>query len=165
MARQPTPAIRPPHSSCPGPQICQQYSIEKIKTIGDCYMCVAWEDWYPPAVMAKNALRAAERMHGIIAVLPCNDRPMAIRVGVHGGPAVSGIIGKSRFCFDMWGVCRAAPPFPVATIGCAGPLVAPLPQKMRDPAAARPVPCAPWPPPRGQGCIRTADSSHFPHFS
>ena len=44
-------------------------------------------------------------MHRIIYHHPLNGIQLSFRVGIHAGDVVSGIIGKSKFCFDIWGVC------------------------------------------------------------
>ena len=84
-------------------QICKREDVEKIKTIGDCYMCVAWANGDTRAQGAKKVLSVARCMHHTAALYPLNGQQLSIRAGVHGGPVVSGMIGKSRFCFDIWG--------------------------------------------------------------
>ena len=91
---------------CTRPQICKELCVEKIKTIGDCYMCVAWPDEsHSRKDCAHRVLLVAQEMHRLIALQHIEQSPLAIRAGIHGGPVVSGIIGKNKFCFDIWGVC------------------------------------------------------------
>ena len=81
--------------------------MEKIKTIGDCYMCVAWTDTCSRLDAALRMVQLAQEMHSITATLPLDGSPLSLRAGIHAGSVVSGIIGKSKFCFDIWGVCCA----------------------------------------------------------
>ena len=87
--------------------ILGKYRIEKIKTIGDAYMCVAGL----PEVYADNAEEA------IKAALDIRDFMLKykaerdkeglpgfeIRIGVHTGPVVAGIVGVKKFAYDIWG--------------------------------------------------------------
>ena len=90
-------------------QACMHFDVEKVKTIGDCYMCVTWgEDLETAAVSAQDMLKVANEFHRIISWAPLNGQTLAVRVGMHIGPAVSGIIGRTKFAFDIWGVCPFA---------------------------------------------------------
>ena len=85
-------------------QACQVHQVEKIKTIGDCYMCVGWAaEEGDEATSAGNVLAVAKAMHGIVARLPLQDRRLSMRAGMHVGSVVSGIIGRTKFAFDIWG--------------------------------------------------------------
>ena len=92
-------------------QVCAKNGVEKIKTIGDCYMCVAWRDDIvveSDAAICSQVMNVAQAMHQIISMHPFDGVLLAIRAGMNCGPAVSGIIGKNKFCFDLWGVCFVA---------------------------------------------------------
>ena len=85
-------------------EVCQARRVEKIKTIGDCYMCVGWPDaGADEAASAWNVLMVAKEMHRIVATIPLGDKHLAMRAGMHVGLVVSGIIGRSKFAFDIWG--------------------------------------------------------------
>jgi class 3 adenylate cyclase len=77
--------------------------VEKIKTIGDNYMVVAG---VPQAradhasIAADVALRMVKSSQRMRAQLPV---PLPIRVGLHSGPVMAGIIGTHRFAYDVWG--------------------------------------------------------------
>jgi adenylate cyclase len=77
--------------------------VEKIKTIGDNYMVVAGvpqirSDHASVAVeVALKMVKVSERLR---AQLPL---PLPIRVGLHSGPVMAGIIGTHRFAYDVWG--------------------------------------------------------------
>jgi class 3 adenylate cyclase len=77
--------------------------IEKIKTIGDCYMAVAGltvELDDPPVAMVEMALemhRAIDQFNAL------HGTSLQIRIGINCGPVVAGVIGKSKFIYDLWG--------------------------------------------------------------
>ena len=80
-----------------------KHGTEKIKTIGDCYMAVAGLNGDGPG--------GAKALGGLaLAMLDANaQRPtlggqrMRLRVGLHCGPATAGVIGDTRFSYDVWG--------------------------------------------------------------
>jgi class 3 adenylate cyclase len=77
--------------------------IEKIKTIGDCYMAVAGltvELDDPAVAMVEMALE----MHRAIDQFNAqHGTSFQIRIGINCGPVVAGVIGKSKFIYDLWG--------------------------------------------------------------
>jgi class 3 adenylate cyclase len=83
--------------------LAQQHGIEKIKTIGDAYMAICGA----PVVVDHQVERMADFALAIVKV--CNQVSkttgfdLALRVGIHTGPAVAGVIGSSRLCYDLWG--------------------------------------------------------------
>jgi class 3 adenylate cyclase len=85
-------------------RIIAAHGLEKIKTIGDSYMAVAGvpEPLGDPVRAACDAalqiLEAAPR----IADLAGSDE-WHIRIGIHAGPLVAGVIGKQKFSYDVWG--------------------------------------------------------------
>lgn len=83
-------------------EISEVTGVEKIKTIGDEYMVVAGLDG-PSAgheEMAEIALGMRDRIRHLAA-----DRslPLRLRIGIHCGPVVAGVIGRRKFSFDLWG--------------------------------------------------------------
>ncbi|MEZ4980048.1 MAG: adenylate/guanylate cyclase domain-containing protein [Saprospiraceae bacterium] len=87
--------------------ICEKYGIEKIKTIGDAYMAAGGLP-SPNFTHAKDVVNAALEMAKIVekgkakkiaAGLPFFE----IRIGVHTGPVVAGIVGVKKFQYDIWG--------------------------------------------------------------
>ena len=83
--------------------LADRYGVEKIKTIGDCYMVAAGVPT-PRAdhaqVMALMAIDMREAMRSRDAV---GHLGLEIRIGVNSGPVVAGVIGRKRFLYDLWG--------------------------------------------------------------
>jgi class 3 adenylate cyclase len=80
-----------------------QFGLEKIKTIGDAYMLAGGLLAPCPdhvEAVADMALAMRESLHAASARL---GEPLQIRIGMHTGPVVSGIIGTHKFIFDVWG--------------------------------------------------------------
>lgn len=88
-------------------EITERYKLEKIKTIGDSYMALAGvtEDTKEPeirACMAALEIRDFMLNERILAQALKRDF-WEIRIGIHAGPLVAGIIGARKFSFDVWG--------------------------------------------------------------
>jgi adenylate cyclase len=84
-------------------QLCEQLGVEKIKTIGDSYMAAAGFDG--DAVSGAIAVgRLALAMLDDIAFQPAlGGRKLNLRIGIHCGAATAGVIGDTRFSYDIWG--------------------------------------------------------------
>ena len=82
-------------------QLTTEFQLEKIKTIGDAYMVVGGL-FEPTADHAKRVTQMACRMLGVVASIDAPHQ-LAVRVGVHTGPAVAGIVGRDKFFYDVWG--------------------------------------------------------------
>ncbi len=87
--------------------ITEKYGIEKIKTIGDCYMCAGG---LPVAneTHAVDIVNAAIEMQKFIANryierTKIGKEAFQIRIGIHTGPVVAGIVGIKKFAYDIWG--------------------------------------------------------------
>ncbi|TIM44036.1 MAG: HAMP domain-containing protein [Mesorhizobium sp.] len=77
--------------------------IEKIKTVGDAYMAVCGLP-VPVANHAERMVRMAIRMVHITREHAMEHNvPMKLRVGVNSGPVVAGVIGTSKYIYDLWG--------------------------------------------------------------
>ncbi len=84
--------------------ILSRYNIEKIKTVGDAYLAVAGLPTAEPQHAYQTVLAALEMarfMEDRYAVL--KDRTFRVRVGVHSGSVVAGIVGSKKFAYDVWG--------------------------------------------------------------
>jgi len=88
-------------------QIMEAHGVEKIKTIGDAYMCVG-------GLPVANSTHAMDTVRAALAVqrwmaehkkqrqaenLPFFD----IRIGLHSGPLIAGVVGTHKFAYDIWG--------------------------------------------------------------
>jgi class 3 adenylate cyclase len=80
-----------------------ELGVEKIKTVGDAYMVVCGLP-IPMADHVRRILRMAIRMVYITREHALENKvAMRIRVGVNSGPVVAGVIGKSKYIYDLWG--------------------------------------------------------------
>ncbi len=83
--------------------LTQKYGLEKIKTIGDAYM-VAGGIPTPRADHAEAiALLALDMQHAIADFNTRRHQDFSIRIGIHTGPVVAGVIGIKKFIYDLWG--------------------------------------------------------------
>jgi len=83
--------------------LAEEYGLEKIKTIGDCYMVAAGvptprPDHAQALAHVALAMLAALRDHEDLAALG-----LELRIGINSGPVVAGVIGRKRFLYDLWG--------------------------------------------------------------
>lgn len=87
-------------------KIIEKHGLEKIKTIGDAYMCVGGlpfplEDHARKAVEA--ALEIADFVRESARSLPEDKPRFDIRIGINTGPVVAGVVGTKKFAYDIWG--------------------------------------------------------------
>jgi class 3 adenylate cyclase len=84
-------------------RITSRYGLEKLKTIGDSYMCVSGL----PTHVASHAVDAMLAAYEIVAEVKNRQAPgkpgWSIRIGLHTGPVISGIVGIRKLAFDIWG--------------------------------------------------------------
>ncbi|MGD1845714.1 MAG: adenylate/guanylate cyclase domain-containing protein [Salibacteraceae bacterium] len=89
-------------------EIVERHGLEKIKTIGDAYMCAGGI----PEVNGTNAVDAVAAAMEMIAFMEESKTNGGIantghhwdlRIGVHTGPVVAGVVGKNKFAYDIWG--------------------------------------------------------------
>jgi class 3 adenylate cyclase len=77
--------------------------VEKIKTIGDAYMAVAGLP-KPCADHAQRCVRAGWLMLAYLEERNINAAfKWQLRIGIHSGPVVAGVVGKRKYAFDIWG--------------------------------------------------------------
>lgn len=79
--------------------IVERHGLEKIKTIGDAFMATAGLLRY----VENPALAAAECGMAMAEAANAHGAGWQVRVGVHMGPVVAGVLGKRSFVFDLWG--------------------------------------------------------------
>jgi guanylate cyclase len=82
--------------------LVDKYDLEKIKTIGDCYMVAAGVP-RPRADHAQALVNFALDMQDEIGRRTFGGRRLAFRIGINSGPVVAGVIGRRKFIYDLWG--------------------------------------------------------------
>lgn len=83
--------------------IAEKHGLEKIKTLGDAYMAAAG---LPDPVdrPAHGCAQAALEMQAALKEMQIQDAPdIELRIGIHCGPVVAGVIGRKKFIYDLWG--------------------------------------------------------------
>jgi class 3 adenylate cyclase len=88
-------------------RIVAQHNVEKLKTIGDGYMCVAGIP-APYPQHAHDLVRAALEIRDFVEEwrITRQARGLAswqVRIGIHSGPIVAGVVGLNKFAYDVWG--------------------------------------------------------------
>jgi adenylate cyclase len=85
-------------------ELVDRYDVEKIKTIGDCYMVAAGVPSHRPDHAHALAGLALEMRECAKSFLPDGaDHDLRLRIGISSGPVVAGVIGRRRFLYDLWG--------------------------------------------------------------
>jgi adenylate cyclase len=87
--------------------IIQKHGVEKIKTIGDAYMCVGGLP-VPTITHAQDVVNAALEMRDFMEKhnqekAAKGEHQFRIRIGIHTGSVVAGIVGVKKFAYDIWG--------------------------------------------------------------
>jgi len=82
---------------------CAAHGVEKIKTIGDAYMAVAGLDRSDQEDRGESVAAAAQLAIDMFDALRAAGSRWAMRIGIHAGPVVAGIIGSRKFAYDVWG--------------------------------------------------------------
>lgn len=83
--------------------LTERYGLEKIKTIGDAYMVVGGV----PTATDNHAMAIADmalEIKGVLTTLSAElGETLAMRIGINTGPVIAGVIGSSKFSYDLWG--------------------------------------------------------------
>jgi len=88
-------------------EIMGKYNLEKIKTIGDAYMCAG-------GIPVTNGTHPLDAVNAALAMQEYMERknatrkeknldPWELRIGIHTGPIVAGVVGKKKYAYDIWG--------------------------------------------------------------
>ena len=85
-------------------QIVARYRLEKLKTIGDSYMCISGLPSRNPAHPVDTVLAAFEMLHAVEGrAHRIPGMEWKVRIGIHTGPVIAGVVGINKFAFDIWG--------------------------------------------------------------
>jgi class 3 adenylate cyclase len=87
--------------------VCTRHNIEKIKTIGDSYMCaggIPMKNKTNPVDMVLAAFEIRDFISRLKKEQAAKGHTLwKIRIGIHTGPIISGVVGKKKFAYDIWG--------------------------------------------------------------
>lgn len=87
-------------------EIMEKYNLEKIKTIGDSYMCAGGLHYHQEdhaLKMVQAALEIVEFVKDAKKLSSKNEAHFDIRIGINTGPVVAGVVGTKKFAYDIWG--------------------------------------------------------------
>ncbi|MBT8313204.1 MAG: tetratricopeptide repeat protein, partial [Maribacter sp.] len=87
-------------------EVMDKHGLEKIKTMGDAYMCAGGLHFHK----ADHALKMVQAAFEIVQIMDESKKigeenimPYDIRIGIHTGPVVAGVVGTRKFAYDIWG--------------------------------------------------------------
>ncbi|MBK7938393.1 MAG: adenylate/guanylate cyclase domain-containing protein [Lewinellaceae bacterium] len=87
--------------------IVEKYGLEKIKTIGDAYMCAGGlpsANFSHPVDAVSAAMEMQEQLHTLMQHKAAKGKPVfEMRIGIHTGPVIAGVVGSHKFAYDIWG--------------------------------------------------------------
>jgi adenylate cyclase len=84
-------------------ELAERYRLEKIKTIGDCYMVASGVPTPRPDHARALALMALDMLESMRPADEVAHPGLELRIGINSGPVVAGVIGRKRFLYDLWG--------------------------------------------------------------
>jgi class 3 adenylate cyclase len=83
--------------------LAKKYGVEKIKTSGDAYIAVAGLNKPISDPVSASAEMALDILDAMGRLCTEYNLPFTVRVGIHAGPVVAGVIGTEKFSYDLWG--------------------------------------------------------------
>lgn len=83
--------------------LAERYRLEKMKTIGDCYMVAAGVPTARPDHARAIVLMALDMLEAMRSSDEVGHLGLKLRIGINSGPVVAGVIGRKRFLYDLWG--------------------------------------------------------------
>jgi guanylate cyclase len=83
--------------------LAERHGLEKIKTIGDCYMVAAGVPTPRPDHARALALMALDMHRAMHSDDEVGELGLELRIGINSGPVVAGVIGRKRLLYDLWG--------------------------------------------------------------
>ena len=84
-------------------ELTDRAGLEKIKTVGDAYMVVGGVPEPKSRHAETIAVLALDMLSAIKEIERDEGASFSLRIGIHIGPVVAGVIGKSKFAYDLWG--------------------------------------------------------------
>ncbi len=87
-------------------EVMDKHGLEKIKTIGDAYMCAGGLHFHKAdhaLKMVQAAFEIGRIMDDTKKIAEENIMPYDIRIGIHTGPVIAGVVGTRKFAYDIWG--------------------------------------------------------------
>ena len=87
-------------------EIMEKFGLEKIKTVGDAYMCAGGLHFHTEGhahKMVMAAFEIAEFVNNCKMQKSANETRFEIRIGISTGPLVAGVVGTKKFAYDIWG--------------------------------------------------------------
>ncbi|PPC92840.1 MAG: adenylate/guanylate cyclase domain-containing protein [Methylotenera sp.] len=84
-------------------QLAEKYQVEKIKTIGDAYMVISGAPTPCTNHAERIAAMALDMQIALKEVAAKTGIDMKMRIGINSGPVVAGVIGSTKFSYDLWG--------------------------------------------------------------
>ncbi|PZV11324.1 MAG: hypothetical protein DCF20_19630 [Pseudanabaena sp.] len=83
--------------------LCEKYGLEKIKTIGDAYMVAGGIPLPTEGHAEAIASMALDMVEKVDELRKLTGKPLQIRIGIHTGAVIAGVIGTQKFIYDLWG--------------------------------------------------------------
>ena len=84
-------------------EVANRYGLEKIKTIGDCYMVAGGVPVTSEDHIERTAKASLDMLKVFTRIKSNWDMDFGIRIGIHVGSIVAGVIGQNKFVYDLWG--------------------------------------------------------------
>lgn len=82
-------------------EIIERHGLEKIRTIGDAYLAVCGLQNEPDH--AQRTVQAAIEIRNYLHAVKLTKESFDVRIGIHSGPVVAGVVGTKKFTYDIWG--------------------------------------------------------------
>eukprot|EP00937_MAST-01D_sp_MAST-1D-sp2_P001592 g1592.t1 len=84
-------------------RVAEKHRVDKLKTLGDCYVASSGVLTHSPDHAEAMCAAAAGLQQAIAVVNRRFSLYLRVRVGMHSGPVIGGVIGSKKFTFDLWG--------------------------------------------------------------